>query len=58
MTSSQIIGIAFVIAGVGDLATIFWLRSRMPPERVRIITMVLVSSAAAMMGLGLVFLMR
>lgn len=58
MNSNQIVGIALVVAGCADLIAIPLLRARMAGPRARTLTMALVSSAAAMIGLGVVFLVR
>lgn len=58
METNQIAGIALVVAGCSDLIAIPWLRGRVTPERARILSMALGSSAALMIALGVFFLLR
>jgi len=58
MSTNQIVGILLVVAGCTDLVAIPLLRSRIPGERARTLTLALVTSAAAMIGLGILFLVR
>jgi hypothetical protein len=56
--TNQIVGIALVVAGCSDLIAIPWLRSRLAPERARVISAALGGSALFLIGLGVYFLMR
>jgi hypothetical protein len=58
MTSEQIIGLALIVAGLGDLVAIPLMRQRLPPPQARTLSILLVGFAAAMIGLGIAILVK
>lgn len=57
MTPNQILGCALILAGLGDLVMLWFLRRRLPGNA-RILTLAISVSAAGLMAFGLTFLLR
>jgi hypothetical protein len=58
VNTNQIVGVALLVAGLGDFLAIAVLRRRMPPDRARTFTTALVASATGMIGLGIALLLK
>jgi hypothetical protein len=58
MSANQLIGLVLILAGLGDLLAIAFLRRRLPPPQARTISIVLAGFALAMIGIGIAILVQ